>query len=241
MVPVLSSTTVSMSWSRSRASADLMRMPLAAPRPVPTMTAVGVASPSAQGQEITNTEMAMERANSTPRPARSHIAPVARAMAITMGTKTPLTRSAILAMGALELVASSTRRTICARVVSSPTPVTRIFSQPPRTVVAPTRRSPGTLSTGMLSPVIADSSTAAAPSVSTPSAGMACPDLTTAISPLSSSSIGIATSAPSRSTTAVRGARSIRRVMASDVRRLARASKNLPSVMRVRIIPADSM
>ena len=42
-------------------------------------------------------------------------------MAITTGTKTPATLSASLAMGALEAEASSTRRIIWARVVSSPT------------------------------------------------------------------------------------------------------------------------
>ncbi len=36
------------------------------------------------------------------------------------------------------------------------------------------------------------------------------------------------------------GVRSIRRVMASDVLPLARASRNLPRVMSVRIMPADS-
>ena len=39
-------------------------MPFSAPLPVPTMMAVGVARPRAQGQEITSTEMPMERANS---------------------------------------------------------------------------------------------------------------------------------------------------------------------------------
>ena len=44
-----------------------------------------------------------------------------------IGTNTPLTLSASFAMGALELVASSTRRTICASVVSSPTLVACIL------------------------------------------------------------------------------------------------------------------
>ena len=65
-VPVLSSTTVSTLWAVSNASADLIKIPLAAPRPVPTIIAVGVARPRAQGQEITSTEMAMERENSNP-------------------------------------------------------------------------------------------------------------------------------------------------------------------------------
>ena len=39
-------------------------MPCSAPLPVPTIMATGVASPNAQGQEITSTEMAQDRANS---------------------------------------------------------------------------------------------------------------------------------------------------------------------------------
>ena len=39
-------------------------MPISAALPVPTMMATGVARPKAQGQEITSTEMALDRANS---------------------------------------------------------------------------------------------------------------------------------------------------------------------------------
>ena len=125
-VPVLSSTTVRTSWAPSSASADFTRMPLLAPRPVPTMMAVGVASPSAQGHDITSTEMACDRADSSPAPSTIHTANVPSAMTMTTGTNTPLMRSAIFSMGALELVASSTRRMMPASVVSSPTRVARM-------------------------------------------------------------------------------------------------------------------
>ena len=72
MVPVLSSTTVSMLCAVSSASADLIKIPFAAPLPVPTIIAVGVASPNAHGQEMTRTDIPMERANSRPYPAISH-------------------------------------------------------------------------------------------------------------------------------------------------------------------------
>ncbi len=39
-------------------------MPCVAALPVPTIMATGVAKPSAHGQEITNTDIPMERANS---------------------------------------------------------------------------------------------------------------------------------------------------------------------------------
>ena len=127
MVPVLSRTTVVTLCVVSSASADLMRIPFTAPRPVPTMMAVGVARPSAQGQLMTSTEMPMESENSTLCPVRSHTAVAMTAIVMTTGTNTPLTLSASLAMGALELVASSTRRTIWESVVSSPTFVARIL------------------------------------------------------------------------------------------------------------------
>ena len=121
IVPVLSKTTVSMLCATSRASADLIKMPFDAPFPVPTMIAVGVARPRAQGQDMTRMEIPIERANSNPYPAKSHTITAIKAMPITTGTNTPLTLSASFAIGAFELVASSTSRTICANVVSSPT------------------------------------------------------------------------------------------------------------------------
>ncbi len=60
-VPVLSNTTVVILPAVSRAPPLLTRMPFSAPLPEPTMMAVGVARPSAQGHEITSTEMKMMR------------------------------------------------------------------------------------------------------------------------------------------------------------------------------------
>ena len=56
IVPVLSKTMASTSCKVSKASADLIKIPWLAPLPVPTIIATGVAKPSAQGQEIINTE-----------------------------------------------------------------------------------------------------------------------------------------------------------------------------------------
>ena len=85
------------------------------------MIATGVASPSAHGQEITRTEIALDSANSNVCPANSQITAVRMAMPMTTGTNMPLTLSARRAIGALELPASSTRRMIWDSVVSSPT------------------------------------------------------------------------------------------------------------------------
>ena len=87
-VPVLSqATTVSLS-ERSSTSPFLMRMPSSAPRPTPTVTAVGVASPRAQGQAITRTEMREVRAKSRVFPrTKYHRQKAERAMARTTGIK----------------------------------------------------------------------------------------------------------------------------------------------------------
>ena len=140
----------------------------------------------------------------------------------------------------MEEAASSTRRIIWASVVSSPTRVARKVKEPDLLMEAAATLAPGSFSTGRLSPVRADSSTEEAPSVTTPSTGMRPPGRTTMRSPTTTSSTGTSTSAPSRSTMAVLGARSIKRVMAWLVLPLERVSSHLPRVIRVRIMPADS-
>ena len=89
-------------------TAVLNIIPFLAPMPFPTMIATGVASPRAQGQLITSTEMPRARAKPILCPTKSHIKIVTTEMAITEGTKTPDTLSAILAIGALVAAASLT-------------------------------------------------------------------------------------------------------------------------------------
>ena len=110
-----------------------------------------------------------------------------------------------------------------------------------RLTVAPVTGSPGALSTGTDSPVMADSSTDAAPATTTPSTGTPSPARTANTSPSRTSSARICSWVPSADTrTAVLGARSMSVAMASVVRPFARASKYLPSVMSVRIMAALS-
>ena len=165
---------------------------------------------------------------------------VTTAMVMTAGTKKPDTVSAIFAMGALVAAASLTIRMIWARVVSSPTRVARHCRKPDWLVVAALTLSPAALSTGMLSPVRALSFTALVPSSTMPSTGMFSPGRTTKISPFCTCSMGTVTSAPSRSRVAVLGASFIRLLSASVVLPLERASSILPTVMRVKIMAADS-
>ena len=108
---------------------------------------------------------------------------VRSAMPMTTGTKIPATRSASLATGALLEVASSTSRMICASAVSSPTRSARMTKRPEETRVAPIRVSPVFFSTGMLSPVMADSSTVPEPSSTVPSTGIVLPVRRITVSP----------------------------------------------------------
>ena len=92
----------------------------------------------------------------------------------------------------------------------------------------------------MLSPVRADSLTALEPSTTTPSTGMFSPGRTRKISSFWTCSMGTVISFPSRSSTAVLGASFMRLFSASVVFPLERASSILPTVMRARIMAADS-
>ena len=100
--------------------------------------------------------------------------------------------------------------------------------------------SPGPLSTGMLSPVRADSSTALLPSRMRPSVGIFSPGRTTNTSPRFTVSMGTVFSAPSITSVAVFGASFMRPRRASVVLPLDLASSILPTVMSVRIMAADS-
>ena len=62
IVPVLSSATTFVLPVSSKEAAVLNKMPFFAPTPLPTMIATGVANPSAQGQLMTSTEIALASA-----------------------------------------------------------------------------------------------------------------------------------------------------------------------------------
>jgi len=225
MVPVLSSTTVSMSWVLSSASGPLIRMPSCAPRPVPTMSAVGVASPRAHGQAMISTETAAVNAAPRPLPVPIQKPSVPTARAITTGTKMPEIRSARRWTWALPFWASSTRRAIWASWVSPPTRVARTTRRPPALTVAPTTASPTVTSTGTDSPVSMLASMAERPSTTVPSVATFSPGRTTKWTPTSSWSVGMRVSTPSRRTaTSLAPSWSRARSAAPDAR-LERASR----------------
>ena len=94
--------------------------------PLPTIIATGVASPRAHGQLMTRTLIARASAKLNGRPEISHATPATKAIAITVGTNTLDTLSAIFAIGAFVAEAFSTISIIWLSVVSSPT---RVASQ----------------------------------------------------------------------------------------------------------------
>ena len=232
-VPVLSKATVVVACASSSACASLIRMPWRAATPVPAMMAVGVARPSAHGQAITSTDTALMSAVSTPVPAASQPSNVISAKPSTTGTKTALTRSTARWMGAFAACADSTSRITRASVVSAPTAVVRSSRAPSVLMAPPVTRSPGPLATGMLSPVIRDSSTWLRPSSTSPSTAMRSPGRTRTRSPRTTASTATSASTPSRSTRAVAGRNNCSARIAEAVSRLARPSSHLPRSTRV--------
>ena len=96
--------------------------------------------------------------------------------------------------------APSTRAIILSRKDSPGLEVMRIFSQSDTTVVPPVTEAkspPDSRSTGADSPVMADSSTLAVPSMTSPSLGMISPALTMTTSPFFSSLEETTVSVPS--------------------------------------------
>ena len=96
-VPVLSTTRVSAVLSTSMAVASRNSTPRLAPRPVATMIDIGVARPSAQGQAMMSTDTALSSARVRPGagPNASQATKVTAAMAMTAGTNTAETASAM--------------------------------------------------------------------------------------------------------------------------------------------------
>ena len=128
-MPVLSTTTVSMSRMRSIASALRNRMPARAPCPMATVIEMGVASPTAQGQAMISTAMAFRNAYAISAPGRRTTTrrAVTMAMATTICTKYAAMTSASRWIGARVRCASPTICTIRASRVSEPTRSARMI------------------------------------------------------------------------------------------------------------------
>ena len=112
---------------------------------------------------------------------------------------------------------------------------------PARLTVPPITFAPGSLVTGMGSPVMVDSSTEPEPSRTVPSTGTFSPGRTRKLSPTRMASIATSSSLPSRPTRrAVRGARPISALMAPEVALRARNSSTWPTSTSTTITAAAS-
>ncbi len=185
-------------------------------------------------------------------PQVTQIPKVTNAMPTTVGTNTAAIRSASCWIGGFEAWACSTSLMIAAKAVSFPTLVASKTNEPVLFKVAPKTTWPDRFSTGRLSPVSIDSSTAEAPSRTTPSTGIFSPGRTRIRSPTRTSSMGTSVSTTSvvnpvesspirdpsrapigRSTLAVLGCRPMSFLIASLVRPRALVSSQRPRMIRV--------
>ena len=166
---------------------------------------------------------------------------VAKAITVTIGTKTALIRSARRAIGALVLCASITIEVIRAYSVSRPTRVARTIRRPFVFTELPITRSPGPTVNGSDSPVINELSTELLPETTTPSVATRSPGTTTNSSPISKFSTGIRAVNPPRITLTSLTFRAKSAESALLARRFARVSRNLPRMTKVTTPAATSV
>ncbi|OPY65528.1 MAG: hypothetical protein A4E57_03163 [Syntrophorhabdaceae bacterium PtaU1.Bin034] len=219
-VPVLSKRTTSVRPASSRKAPPLTRIPALAARPMVATIAVGVARINAQGHPTISTAMA-RLSSPVAHQVRAALARIA-------GVNQRAYLSMILTASGLCASASTTSLTTLLRVVSSPTSVASTSMTPFWFNVPATRGSPIPFSTGIGSPVMADSSTAVIPFVTRPSTGMRSPGLTSMRSPTRTWSSGTTSAFPSTTIVAVSGAMSIRPWMAFRADSLVACSTSEP-------------
>ena len=229
-VPVLSKRTTSTRRIDSSASRSVTSTPARAARSVAIDTTSGIASPSACGHAMTSTVIVRTTASSGV-PSSPHTIAVTIAATKANQKSQAAARSASRWARELEDCASSTRRLMPARVVSSPTAVTSTRRPESVAMVPAMTRSPSPRRTVVDSPVTIDSSMLADPSATRPSAGTDAPGRTTTRSPTTSSAGSTWTVSPSRTTSAVSGRRAASAVRAEAVCAVERISTQWPNSM----------
>ena len=180
IVPVLSSATISVFPVSSSDTAVLNMMPFFAPIPFPTMIATGVASPSAHGQLMTSTEIPRASANPMLCPASSHTDDRHNRNGDNRRNKDAgyLVRDlGNRCFGRRRITDHLNNLRKCC--ILSDSALLHSVRKPDWFKVAAETVSPFALSTGMLSPVSADSFTALFPSSTIPSTGIFSPGRTT--------------------------------------------------------------
>ena len=155
---------------------------------MPATIATGAARMSGQGVATTSTARAR-----TGLPEPAHAMPATESVS---SKKNIAKRSARRTKGAFEACASRTRRMIPAYVLSSAVVRARMSNGAPALITPLRTRSLRSRSTGIASPVSADSSSTAKAESITPSTGTISPDLTRSRSPTWTSAISGDASSP---------------------------------------------
>ncbi len=176
-------------------------------------------------------------ASPAPAPAASQTPSVSAATPSTAGTKYVATRSASRRDRRLAPCASSTARAIRASAVAAPPRHARTASAPWWFSVPAYTGAPSALSTGRLSPVSIDSSTAERPSITVPSAASRSPGRTSITSPGANAAASTSLTPPRPLAAPPRRRRRQRDQPAHRVRepRRARASRSLPTITNATI------
>ena len=209
--------------------------PPRAARSVAIETTSGIARPRACGQAITSTVMVRTTASSG-LPSRVHVIAVITAAPSANQNSQPAARSARRWAREVDACAWATRRWMPASAVSSPTAETRTRMAVSVATVPATTWSPGPRLTVVDSPVIMDSSMAAVPSTTSPSAGTRPPGRTITTSPTRRSdgatvSVAEVPSAASVTRSASSGSSAASASSADDVAWIDRISIQWPSSM----------
>ena len=187
-VPVLSKMKCVARARFSTASCVVTAIPLRIRATDAAVIAVGAARDNAQGQDTTSKEIVIDSHDPLPACHQYHATTAARS------SSTPTNQLAIRfaswIMTGFSFCASSRRRPIRETVLSLPIRVISSQIGESILVLPPITPSPVCLITGMLSPVMMDSSTVETPLVITASAGIVSPGLTTIQSPVTRSVTG---------------------------------------------------
>ena len=191
---------------------------------------MGVASTNAHGQKTTSTVTARTNWPEAPqaRSAQTSATPTSAAAHLSARPTT----------GAFEASASSARRTMRASELSTHGLRALMVKVPSWLTTPLATSSPGALSTGMLSPVMTDWSTAVVPSVTTPSTGTVSPASTRTSSPAWTCPASTSTKPPPRRTRARCGVKRTRASMPRRARSAVWSSSIEPTCMMSATSPA---
>ena len=199
MVPVLSSRSTSMSPAASTARPEVARTLRCSSRSMPAMPMALSSPPMVVGIRQTSRAIRVVSEKATPEYAPNGFSAATTSTKMNVSAESRMVSA--ISLGVFWRVAPSTRLIMWSRKPSPGLAVMRISRVSDSTAVPPVtalRSPPASRMTGADSPVMADSSTDAAPSMTSPSPGMRSPAWTNTTSPLASRVASMDSREPSR-------------------------------------------